>query len=586
MKYKYIILVIGLILPVLSFGQYIQCDTVNDIIFQKSKIKSYNSYEKNAIQSIMGNMLDSLFEAYLPLKRYCDTCKVTTPQINYEYYSQKFFNSFENPDSRCFPAFVQPARNPDDCDSLITLTYLGEFKLTPYQLNKKISPKQLMDSIFSWFPNGISSSKVDNFSFDDNYYIYEKSFLANVNCRLEFYASGTPNLCDDATRRFDLRVWFVMSEATDTLANQFGKIPLNYKIRYIEICKNLTDQRKPRDASALATKDFWAFANFRVNSGIASNNYSDVIPDYENLSIGYGLDIGAQFDINLFFGDTTRTLNKQERSQRRKLWSKGLGIGLGFTRSSWQWNLDTYTNRTGASLSPVNNLPGNYTLLTDVSKIQERIVANSINVPIYFELIKKFERKRNNYQISNKSLYIDAGATFSYLLSSSFTVPEGSISYSGEDYTFINQNDTISGILIDNLPYYGFGTYDAKTDGSDNKDLYQALRTLLSTKAGFHFSSPAHPRSFWKVGLYFNYSLTNFRSENSFANTISPEGKITDLSNTNSKLYPYSFGLELAYSFNFLENNLKSIKPGKVRKGTGRHLKQKEKVNNPEVSDE
>jgi hypothetical protein len=57
--------------------------------------------------------------------------------------------------------------------------------------------------------------------------------------------------------------------------------------------------------------------------------------------------------------------------------------------------------------------------------------------------------------------------------------------------------------------------------------------------------------------------------------TFLSQGEVADLNYSYAKIYPYIFGVELAYSFNYRENELESVKGGKFRSKTERRMKEK-----------
>ena len=197
--------------------------------------------------------------------------------------------------------------------------------------------------------------------------------------------------------------------------------------------------------------------------------------------------------------------------------------------------------------------------MTEISRVEEEVSLDILSVPLSFTLKRYFSPRKVN------SVMLKAGVSFNYLLGSSAEITSGTISYTGLDCSFQDpQSGTwIEGITIDNLPYYGFGTFDALLGDpvGDVEDVYAPFYLAATAKLAFDLRKDKYSRLHWIIAPYFNYAVTDFNDASAYA--IEPSGRMTDLSATASPLKPFSFGLEVGIAYNIIPNGLKNVKAKK-----------------------
>jgi hypothetical protein len=401
------------------------------------------------------------------------------------------------------------------------------------------------DSVMKWL-DYIEIDKETEIVTHDFFYKFRGERYTYAQVSVQFRAPTRIDCDSRVDTSFNLNFWFILSKQTYTTESG-ESAPLQYKIRFLEIQPLGGFDTIPPPQY----QNRWSFLNFGVHGGPGSASFKPIYDGFDNLSIEPGMNYGVMASFTLFASDTFTVFDKT------RLWEYGLDLGVGYDHMGWNWKLDDYSH-TGANqtVSPLNSMACNYDLLTEIDGVEEEVSLDILSVPLSFTLKRYFSPRKVN------SVMLKAGVSFNYLLGSSTEITSGTISYTGLDCSFQDpQSGTwIEGITIDDLPYYGFGTFDASlTDGTG--EVYAPYYLAAHAKLAFDLRKDNYARLHWIIAPYFNYAVTDLNDASAYA--IEPGGRMTDLSAAASPLKPFSFGLEVGIAYNIIPNGLKNVKAKK-----------------------
>jgi hypothetical protein len=524
---KRFILVGALALPVLSLFAQSKKDTIpvssSEIIRQYGKSITLPVNEKAQIQARVKRLVDSC----LINMTLCEESSVEFDERVIEKFKGYFDNQVLEKKLNAIPNYFQP-RPPGD-----TTVFKKSFTVQEY-----------IDNTQRWF-RYIEITPVNNVITNDYFYKYRGERYTYAQVSIEFQAPAY----DDPNARVDefvnLNFWINMSKQKIILENG-EEVPVEYKIRFLEV--------QPADTIIEVVKKYknrWGFLNLNAHGGINNASFK-ALNDYPDLNLEPAGTYGVLGSFTLFASDTFTV------SDNVRLWEYGLDLGVGYDHMAWKWKMNSYENlASDQTVSPLNSLSfENYNLLTEITGLEQEESFDILSVPLSVVVKRYFSPRKVN------SLLLKAGVSFNYLFGNSTEITSGTVSYTGEDCSFQDpvSGNLIEGVTIDDLPYYGFGNYDAALTSTKYDDVYEPYYLSAHVKLALDLRKNRNSRLHWVIAPYFYYAFTEFRSGNSPADIIEPGGYMTDISAATTAIKPYNFGLEFGISYNIKPNNLKNVR--------------------------
>jgi hypothetical protein len=512
---------------------------VNDTLIQKRmrKMDNVDVEQKRAIQEGVKSLIDS-----------CLMWMNLRDQSSVEPYDDSVISKFRNcfweemiesdtglrkmdVEKRIICNFFQPRPCNDSS------VFPGHYSVNEY-----------VKLIKQWFPEGVDLTH-DNVLVDEVPTKEGKNYWINATAHIRFTGYGEYE-CNSISKEADRILGFVIKLEDWTTTGT--KIPSTFKIRWM-------DYYVP-DSIICYYKNFWANFDLSLLGGVSSAIFElgqesqDAIAGIGNLQALPLGSYGVEAKFNFFVQDTFTEFNKA------KLWDIGFGFGGRYMQQSWKWTTGDLTMyNLNMKSSPVNGLQfDQYDLLINGQTIEQSVSYNTVSVPLSIQLKRYFGRNKVN------SVLIDAGIYVNLLLDRDYSVDRGWLEYIGQNCRFYDPvNDTLyPPVTIEDLPYYGYDTYDAQKSDQDGvessllKDIYYSGFVNINFDLRKNNKSRVH----WRIGPYFEYTFTNVVDEPTYQLidiTGETEGEIKDFTHSVSKLYPYTVGLRLGLTYNFLPNKKK-----------------------------
>ncbi|MCX6233499.1 MAG: hypothetical protein NT175_02080 [Bacteroidetes bacterium] len=503
----------------------------SDIIKQYGRSIDFNAESKALIQRNIRMLVDSC----LLTMKLREEASEQFDQVVIEKFKSYFDEQAVVKNVPAIPNFFQPRACLD------TSSFPAYYSVQSY-----------CDSAQRWF-DYIEILKETDVVANDFYFKFRGEIYTNALVSIEFSAPSRIDCKSMVRQSVNLNFWFTMSKQK-YIYKSGVEIPIQYKIRFLEI---QPDTIKP--PVTIDYKNRWSFLNLTLHGGGSAASFKS-LSEYNDITIEPAETYGALASLTFIASDTFTVFNKVRR------WEYGLDIGISYNHVVWNWQLDTYKNEAYATLSPLNDLLCNHTLLTQVKSLTEKKTFDVLSVPLSLSLKRYFTPKKIN------AIILNAGVSFNYLLNNTTEITSGTISYVGKNCAFQDpqSGDWIEGITIDDLPYYGFGTYDAVLNSGDDNKTFEPYYIAAHLKVGFDLRKDRYARLHWIIAPYVNYSITELRSGNTPDKIIEPAGNITDLSMATTSIKPFSFGIEVGISYNFKQNSLKNIRTWKKNKSVNK----------------
>lgn len=493
----------------------------SDIIKQHGKSVYFNTESKALIQDTIRKFVNS----YLSTMQLREENAEDVDPMYFDLLKSYFDEQVIIKNEPAFPNFFQPRACLD------TTVFPAYYSVQTY-----------CDSAVQWF-DYIEITKESDILPNDYYFKFRGKIYTNALVSVRFNAPSQVDCSSIVDTSFKLNLWFTMSKQR-IIYKSGAEVPIAYKLRFLEIQPEFVDT-----VPAPKYKNMWSFVNLNLHGGVSSASFK-TLSDYNDLLIEPAAQYGALASFTLFASDTFTVFNKV------RPWEYGLDIGVGYDHLAWNWKLDSYESSAEASVSPLNDLSCTQTLVTRISSLTEKKTFDVLTVPLTLTLKRYLSPRKVN------SVFLNAGVSFNYLLNNATEITSGTVSYTGENCSFQDpqSGEWIEGVTIDNLPYYGYGTYKAVLNSSDKVEYFEPYYLAVHLKLGLDLRKERYSRLHWIIAPYFNYSFTELRSGNNPEMIIKPAGEISDISAVATSLKPFSFGIGVGISYNVKQNSLKNIR--------------------------
>ena len=507
MKTRYIPIILWFLIPSLMYGQEAKISAEEKVLIREhvqNLITDFGNYA-NFSPGIWEQPFDSI-------------------------YVRKFISLFQDINQDKIVKFFEPGHPLDVNDSAQKIEYY--------------TVKQYVDSLFSWFSDGVEfeiRSEVVHSTINNGSGIYKGYLVTDPVVSVHFM--GVRTMPDGSTYESqfngELKLTIAMTAKHTKKGERAGKtvritIPSIYKIRNIEVIRPFGPLPEPE------MKNMWGFLNIGFMGGYGNYSGEVKLPGFNDMEIYNGPAFGANLEFNIFFNDTSI-----------HNWSFGPGIGIGNNQQTSYFRLANYSGQFAENYSPLNELYlGDYSREITINNAEQKHLISTLQIPLKFNAYRHFKK-------SKSAIYFTVGAILSIPISDDYSFTAGTLSERGLSCTFEENGHMIENVTLEDLPYYGFGTYHTKKTESP---AIQLKSYFINGYVDFGYQWRTHnKKTFIKAGPFAYFGVTNMLEDQHIETKelFSPEGKIANFGLAYSSLMPYVVGINLAISLNIIPNKPK-----------------------------